>query len=508
MVVRQVTLFRYVPDYKDENESGTAMGQNILEMDRSRADILARLQLLDSPPEHDFDLLTAMAMRTLGAKISLLSLVDADRLWFKAKCGLDLLSIPRQNSLCSVALDTDEALVVSDARLDPMFANSPAVIGPPNIRFYAGIPVRAVSAEGERVSIGTICVIDDKPRSMTAGELDTLRDFARLAEVLIEARASALKASDFAQESHGIAVVLGREQQQFKQAERMAQMGSWRLSLPENVLTWSEGVFAIHELPMNAPVPVETAFEFYPKPDRDIVAAALAETIATGHRFELETDFITAQGNPRRVRLMGELEWDGERLAGVIGVFQDITETHLLGQELLRLSRTDELTQMANRAEFNRVLDGAIVEAHAKDRRLAVLLIDLDGFKSVNDRFGHAVGDDLLRRIAEVFKAPYLANCLAARLGGDEFAIIFSNPSDLDAIDRIVQQLLCGLRMMVEHEHSVLPVSGTVGIAWLGSEPIGRSELLRQADVALYSAKRRQRGTAETYQAGHRLLSA
>ena len=483
------------------------MREVVAEAEHSRAETLKQLQLLDSPPEHDFDILAVMARRLLGVRMAFFTLIDADRQWFKARCGLDVSETPRSQSFCTIAVEANDVLIVADATRDPRFATNPLVLGKPHIRFYAGVPVRATSTKGESIPIGTFCVADDMARAISPDDLASLHDFARLAEVLIEARATAMRANALARESHETAVLLHREQQQFKQAERMAQMGSWRLSLADNVLNWSDGVYSIYELPLGERPPVEAALQFYPLPDREVVAEAMASSMQTGEPFGFDTDFVTAKGNRRRVRGMGEMETKDGQATALVGVFQDITETHRLERELLRLSRTDELTQMANRAEFNRVLDAAMLDARASGRPLAVLLIDLDGFKAVNDRFGHGVGDDLLRRIAEVFEAPSLANCLAARLGGDEFAVIVSAPEDCDAIDAIVQDLLGRLRMTVDRDHGSLQVSGTIGVAWFDGNAAGRSELLRQADVALYSAKRRQRGTAETYQAGHRVLS-
>ncbi|MBL0930139.1 MAG: GAF domain-containing protein [Alphaproteobacteria bacterium] len=118
---------------------------------------LRRLNVLDTAPERVFDDLVLVAKALFGVPIALISLIDADRQWFKANIGLPASETPRNVSFCGHAIVRDDALVVPDATEDPRFHDNPLVTGGPNIRFYAGMPLRLPDG----FTIGTLCVIDD-----------------------------------------------------------------------------------------------------------------------------------------------------------------------------------------------------------------------------------------------------------------------------------------------------------------------------------------------------------
>jgi len=141
-------------------------------------------RLLHSAPEDAFDRITRMATRLLKVPIALVSLVDKDIQWFKSRCGFKPTQSARDISFCGHAILDHEPLVVPDALLDPRFHDNPLVTGDEHIRFYAGVPLYSI----ERQAIGTLCVLDRKPRTLAADELDILRDLARMAEELIHHR--------------------------------------------------------------------------------------------------------------------------------------------------------------------------------------------------------------------------------------------------------------------------------------------------------------------------------
>ncbi|MDM4767035.1 sensor domain-containing diguanylate cyclase [Pelomonas sp. SE-A7] len=140
---------------------------------------LQSLHLLDSEREERFDRFTRLARRLFNVPIALVSLIDADRQWFKSAQGLDeLVETPRDISFCSHAILQPKALVIADARLDERFVDNPLVTGPPHIRFYAGRPLKAPS--GHRV--GTLCILDTRPRQLEAEDLTLLDDLADMVE--------------------------------------------------------------------------------------------------------------------------------------------------------------------------------------------------------------------------------------------------------------------------------------------------------------------------------------
>lgn len=163
----------------------------------SRSDEPARLaalratRLLDTAPEDTFDGLTRIAADALRVPIALVSLVDAERQWFKSRCGLDAAETPRSASFCAHAIREDGMMVVPDAAADPRFADTPLVTGDPHIRFYAGVPL--LGPEGH--PLGTFCVIDRVPRTLTEAEARILAGLAATAQEFIRLRQVALAAA-------------------------------------------------------------------------------------------------------------------------------------------------------------------------------------------------------------------------------------------------------------------------------------------------------------------------
>ena len=143
-----------------------------------RLETLRGLGLLDTPPEERFDRVTRLARKIFGTEIALVSLVDADRQWFKSRQGLDATETPRDISFCGHAILDHEIMVVTDASDDERFCDNPLVCGNPNIRFYAGYPISAPDSS----RIGTLCVIDSQPRKISKEELGLLRELGRMVE--------------------------------------------------------------------------------------------------------------------------------------------------------------------------------------------------------------------------------------------------------------------------------------------------------------------------------------
>ncbi len=146
--------------------------------EQARLSTLRSLQILDSDPEERFDCITRVSQKAFDVPIALVSLVDANRQWFKSKQGLDADETPRDISFCGHAILGDEVFVVEDASKDERFADNPLVTGEPNIRFYAGCPLKYLDGN----SLGTLCIIDRKPHSPSPEELATLKDLAYMVE--------------------------------------------------------------------------------------------------------------------------------------------------------------------------------------------------------------------------------------------------------------------------------------------------------------------------------------
>jgi len=150
----------------------------------ARLDALAATGVLDTPPEEDLDGLTRLAADILGVPIALISIVDAERQWFKSRYGLDVPETPRDVSFCGHVVAEGEALVVRDALCDERFADNPLVTGEPRVRFYAGVPLRLDDGH----VLGTLCAIDHTPRELEPGQRRQLATLARQVVAHLELR--------------------------------------------------------------------------------------------------------------------------------------------------------------------------------------------------------------------------------------------------------------------------------------------------------------------------------
>lgn len=313
------------------------------ENEAQRIRALHALQLLDTAPDERFDRLTRLAQRLFDTPIALLSLVDSDRQWFKSRIGVDVRETPRELSFCAHAILGDDVLVVPDASADHRFRDHPLVVDLPEIRFYAGCPVKAPDGS----ALGTLCVIDHEPRQVHEEDARLLKDLAAMLE-----------------------------------------------------------------------------------------------------------------------------------------------------QELrsLSLAMMDELTGLANRRGFDAIAAHTIAVCRRVERPATLLLFDLDDFKGINDRLGHAAGDDVLRTFAGHLGSVFRDSDVVARLGGDEFCVLLSSATAKD-----VARPLSLLEARMREEPRRPLCSFSVGVA--SYDPVRHDSvqaLVDEADRHMYRQKR-YRGDLPSY---------
>lgn len=324
---------------------GRTTGVGLDEAERLAA--LRRYEILDTPPEPAFDRIVRLASHVLGAPISLVSLIDESRQWFKARRGIDTSQTPRSMAFCAHAILSDDVLVVPDARADRRFADNPLVTGDPNIRFYAGAPLR--TPEGHR--LGTLCVIDRRPRDLDDEKRGLLADLSSL---------------------------------------------------------------VVDELEL------------------------------------------------RRVN-------------------------RVLGDMAMR----DGLTGLLNRRAFLMQADRLFSVARAQQRRLSVLMLDIDHFKGINDTWGHAIGDRVIVELTLVLRAALRKSTVIGRLGGEEFAVLLPEADAQRALQAAERMLVAINGASVPGPNGSAPVrfSASIGVASLSPDDADFGTLLQRADRALYSAK-------------------
>ena len=155
---------------------------------RRRVAALQSMAILDTPPEEGFDALTRLAANVCATPVSVVSLIDGDRLWFKSVHGIGTRTMASTNSFCCEAANSGRLLEVLDPLVDPRFADNPLVIGQFGLRYHAGAPIMH-----KGIGVGTVCVLDYVARRMERRELDALREMASIAAAMLTARVEAFQ---------------------------------------------------------------------------------------------------------------------------------------------------------------------------------------------------------------------------------------------------------------------------------------------------------------------------
>ena len=196
----------------------------------------------------------------------------------------------------------------------------------------------------------------------------------------------------------------------------------------------------------------------------------------------------------------------GAAVDGIVATFRDVTEQRNLERQLSHRAFHDELTGLANRALFLDRMDHALRVTRPVSDPVVVLFVDLDDFKSVNDVLGHAVGDQLLKTVADRIRHAAGSGDTAARLGGDEFAILLEDRGGIERAIDVAESLLDSLRDPVTIAGYDVAVLASVGVAVAAPE-MNTTSLLRDADVAMYEAKRAGKGQIRIFDPAMRLVA-
>jgi diguanylate cyclase (GGDEF)-like protein/PAS domain S-box-containing protein len=573
--------------------------------EQRRLQALDSYDVLDTPPDPGFDELTQLASQWLGMPISLVSLIDADRQWFKSRVGLEAGQTPRSQAFCSVAIEQPgEVMVVPDALLDPRFRDNPLVTGEPRIRFYAGAPL--LTPEGQ--ALGTLCVIDRTPRDFSAAQQQTLALLARQVMAQLELH----------RQRSELTLVLGRYQKLFEntldgvlQAEpgggvlsanpaacamlglseaeirergrdglldlsdpRLSALlaarqrdgqargelrmrrgdgtlfeveltsalyqdmsGHWlssivfrdnterrhlnqalqaQVNLLDNLSQHVPGVLYQFQMGPDgrlsypfASQGIQTIYEVTPEEVREDASMLLERIHPDDLQDVLSSIHTSAQTlQPWRFEYRVILPEQGlrwrlcnaqpERLpdGGTLwhGFNADITERKEAEAETFRLAYFDALTGLPNRSLLRDRIELALAQARRNRQYGAVMFVDLDNFKQINDARGHSVGDHLLTEVAQRLQALLRAEDTVARIGGDEFVLLVNElGTDVEAAARAAMAVAEKVRATLDRPHLIDNFSytstGSLGISLFPKAGQQIDDLLREADTAMYRAK-------------------
>ena len=215
--------------------------------------------------------------------------------------------------------------------------------------------------------------------------------------------------------------------------------------------------------------------------------------------LELELPLRHRDGHQCTVQFTITNLLDNPSVGGLVLNTRDVSERRQLEDQLVHQAFHDSLTSLANRALFKDRVDHALQRTKRQTPSVAVLFLDLDGFKEVNDSLGHAAGDRLLIQVAERLHSCVRPSDTVARFGGDEFAVLIEDASDDIDVIQVAERVLEGLREPFVVNGRELHVRGSMGIARMESDVDGADQLLRNADLAMYRAKAAGRGGYERY---------
>jgi len=205
---------------------------------------------------------------------------------------------------------------------------------------------------------------------------------------------------------------------------------------------------------------------------------------------------VSTPGGPRWVSVSGNpIIGPGGSFHGFRGVGADVTETHRSQERLTRMASNDMLTGLPNRQGMRAILADAVDAAVRDERATAVMFLDLDGFKPVNDRFGHPIGDAVLRGVAQRLSAAVGDRGVVGRVGGDEFALVLRDGQSRSEAEVMAQTLITAVAAPFPFEKGEVRIGLSVGCAYAPDDGNSVEELLLKADLALYEAKSRGRGT-------------
>ncbi len=154
------------------------------QVEEARLEALDRLDVLDTPPEPEFDRIARLIKNIFGVNIAIVSMIDAHRQWYKACVGMPVSEVPRKDTFCTLTVREAVPIISTDAALDPRFSANPHVVGEPYVRFYAGMPLKT----SDGYVVGTLCAIDDKPRDFGPSDIEIMSDLADIVMAEIELR--------------------------------------------------------------------------------------------------------------------------------------------------------------------------------------------------------------------------------------------------------------------------------------------------------------------------------
>ena len=442
--------------------------------EHARLRVLHEVGVLDTPPEEAFDSAVRQAANICKAPIALISLVDRDRQWFKARAGLETQEMPRCTSFCTHAILGSQLFEVMDARTDARFADNPLVTGEPGIRFYAGMPL--VTTDG--LALGTLCVIDHERRVLSSKQRESLRDLATMITALLESRRAAgatAQLSSMLHEAFDEIIVLhpGSHQIQFANERALGNLG-YRASDMQQMSLPCLGTD-------------------YPLSDLQKLCSEAVRGDYTPLHFEAIN--VRKNGSTYPVEVRATVSSCGA-MSQVVLLVNDISERKLNEEKLGDLVAYDSVTKLANRGNLEVRLAGAMRRTRACGKPLALLMIEIDRLTEIRHSYGQQLANNVLADFAARLKACARSQDVVAHLGGDEFVILIGSVEHPNATASLTSRIHRKMENCFLWEQCQIPLSASIGeVQYEGGNEDMEALLARAADavsIAVLNGSRAQ----------------
>ncbi|MCX6382460.1 MAG: diguanylate cyclase [Armatimonadetes bacterium] len=479
--------------------------------------------ILDTPAESAFDDITWLASTICGTPISLVSLIDENRQWFKSSVGLEAKETHRDLAFCAHAILEEGVFLIPNTLEDVRFVNNALVTGEPHIRFYAGMPL--VTASG--YALGTLCVIDRTPRNLTSQQIEALRVLSQQVVAQMELRTNVAVLKEVTEETRVA-------NERFRLATEAGELGVWDYDIVTNSLVWDAKMMQFYGVtPETFSGDYRAWSECLHPNDKVRTEAELLKAMRSDMKLDLEFRIILLDGEIRHLKSNVLVIRDKNGTAvRMIGLNHDITERKLaehrldmataqLEQQILlvnaqsivleahkcelekanqiltALAIKDGLTGLNNHRAFQERLAQEFERSERYQSPLSIILLDVDNFKLYNDAFGHPEGDSVLRLVAQTLQEEARSVDFVCRYGGEEFVIILP---DTDSKGAVFTAQRC--RKAVEEQvWSLRPVTASFGVSTFQPETRSAQELIYEADKALYVSKEEGRTRATHFAA-------
>jgi diguanylate cyclase (GGDEF)-like protein/PAS domain S-box-containing protein len=439
-------------------------------------------EILDTLPESDFDALTRLAKLACRTPIAFISFIDQDRQWFKSAIGWEITETERSQAFCHHTILQRDVFIVADARTDPRFKDNPLVTCAKGIAFYAGAPI--LSSKGN--ALGTVGVIDHQPKNMSTEEIAALKTIAAEAALHLAYRKEQILAKRKAMLHH-------ESERKFRvllenlpgMAYRCLYDDHWTIQFV------SKGALKLTGYSSEEMVSGQ-GFHFadliLPE-DRKAVQQAVEEAIHRNQPFQMVYRLRKRNGDLRWVWEQGcAIRDDQGEILALEGFLSDITE-HKQNEQLIEfIAYHDTLTGLPNRGFLNDSLTMLVSSFPYKQEQFALLFIDLDYFKYINDTLGHTVGDCLLQSVANRLKDCLRATDTLCRLGGDEFIALLPATLPEDA-GHVASKILNAFDDPFTVGEKTIVTQASIGISSFPNDGKDGNELIQSADIAMYKAK-------------------